>query len=65
MFNHMVYVKLFIFLQKFINIDSMKENINNYEQPKIEIIEIQVEKGFAATNADGGGGGAEGGDVDW
>ena len=43
----------------------MKKIINNYEQPEIEIIEIQVEKGFGGSNADGGGGGAEGGDVDW
>lgn len=43
----------------------MEKIIYNYEQPEIEIVEIQVEKGFEGSNADGGGGGAEDGKVDW
>lgn len=46
--------------------NKMEKIIYNYEQPEIEIVEIQVEKGFEnSPNADGGGGGAEDGKVDW
>lgn len=45
----------------------MEKFIYNYEQPEIEIIEIQVEKGFegSGSDAEGGGGSTEGGKVDW
>ncbi len=43
----------------------MKKIIYNYEQPEIEIVEIQVEKGFQNTDAGGSGGNLEGGDADW
>ena len=35
---------------------------NLYENPKIEIIEINVEKGFATTDGTGQAGGSLGGD---
>ena len=29
------------------------KNINNYESPEVEVIEVEVEKGFAATAGTG------------
>ena len=30
-----------------------KKNIENYEAPRVEIIEVQIEKGFAMSGEDG------------
>ena len=35
--------------------NSVKEQKELYQAPKLEIIEIKVEKGFAASPVDGGG----------
>lgn len=43
----------------------MEKFIYNYEQPEIEIIEIQVEKGFGESDAESGNGSTESGKVDW
>lgn len=33
-----------------------KENFNvNYDAPQVEVIEVEVEQGFAASNAEGWG----------
>ena len=31
----------------------MKENKTNYETPQVEVIEVQVEQGFAVSEQDG------------
>jgi len=41
---------------------SVKEQKELYQAPKLEIIEVKVEKGFAASTVDGGGSGSSTGD---
>lgn len=39
-----------------------KEKMYAYEAPQLEVIEVEVEKGFAASDGDAGG---EGSDMGW
>ena len=41
-----------------------KEKMYAYEAPQVEIVEVEVEKGFATSNGDGDAGG-EGSDMGW
>lgn len=41
-----------------------KEKMYAYEAPQVEIVEVEVEKGFATSNDDGDAGG-EGSDMGW
>lgn len=42
-----------------------KEKMYAYETPQVEIIEVEVEKGFAASDKDNGDAGGTGSDMGW